>query len=53
MQQPEQVQSFEYLDPERSENNGPKPFKIAQKAIILHTLGVQVFSKQTVGQVPI
>ena len=23
-------------------NNGPKPLKIAQKAIILHTSGVQV-----------
>ena len=28
--------------PQSGENNGPNPLNIAQKAIILHTLGVQV-----------
>ena len=31
-----------YLDPKSMQNNSPKPPKIAQKAIILHTLRVQV-----------
>ena len=31
-----------YLDPESMYHHSPKPFKITQKAIILHTLGVQV-----------
>ena len=30
-----------YLDPKRLQNNGPKPLKPAQKAIMLHTCGVQ------------
>ena len=32
----------DFLDPQSMQNNGPKAFRIAQKAIILHTLGVQV-----------
>ena len=28
-----------YLDPQSMQNNGPKPLKTGQKAIILHTLG--------------
>ena len=31
-----------YLDPKSTHNHGPKPIKIAQKAIILHTLGAQI-----------
>ena len=31
-----------YLNPQSRHNNGPNPLNIAQKAIILHTLGVQV-----------
>ena len=31
-----------YLNPKSMQNNSPKPLKTAQKAIILHTLGVQV-----------
>ena len=33
-----------YLDPKSMQNNSPKPLKRAQKAIILHTFGVQVFT---------
>ena len=35
-----------YLNLESRQNNSPKPLKIAQKAIILHTLGVQVFARR-------
>ena len=31
-----------YLDPTSRQNNGPTPLITAQKAIILHTFGVQV-----------
>ena len=31
-----------YLDTKRMQKNGPTPLKPAQKAVILHTFGVQV-----------
>ena len=31
-----------YLEPKSMQNNGPKPLKRAQRAIVLHTFGVQV-----------
>ena len=33
-----------YLDPKSMYNDGPKPLKIAEQAISIHTLGVEVVS---------
>ena len=38
------ISDIVYLNPKSRQNDGPKPLNIAQKAIILHTLGVQVGS---------
>ena len=35
-----------YQDPKRMQNNGPKPLKRAQKAIVLHIFGVQACLKR-------
>ena len=34
--------NYDYLDPKSMQNNSPKHLKLAQRAIILHTFGVQV-----------
>ena len=35
---------YDYLDPTSMQDSGPKPWKLAQNALILHIFGVQVGS---------